>query len=211
MQNKYAYIFITSLLFFSFIISSARPEETLTWQDCLTEAAKNHPDIIAAQEGVKQSEAAKKITASTLFPQVDASLNASTGRTDSGTSSTTGDSYNYGVSGSQLLFDAGKTLSDVGAAKENIQAAKQNFRFTSSTVRFRLRSAFINLLKAQEMLHITKEIYDIRRGNLQLVTLRYLSGIEHKGALLTSEADLADAEYQISLSCRPQAKYYTDH
>jgi outer membrane protein TolC len=186
------------LLFLCALPYEAKAEELLTWQECIREAAKNHPDLIAAEEGVKESEASKKITASALFPQVDGSLSASTARTDTGTSKSTGDTYTYGVTGTQLLFDGTKTISDVKAAKEFITAAKQGFRFTSSQVRFRLRSAFINLLKAQEMLRITEEIYDIRRGNLELITLRYESGLEHRGALLTAEANLAEAQYGIS-------------
>jgi outer membrane protein TolC len=194
--------FFVFILFSCVFIACARAEEILTWQDCIKEAAKNHPDLIAAVQQVKQSEASKKITASTLYPQVNSNLSASTARTDTGTSSSTGDTYAYGVSGSQLLFDGAKTINNVKAASENITAAKQSYRFTSSQVRFRLRTAFVSLLKAQESLKITQEIFNIRRSNLELITLRYESGQEHKGALLTAEADLADAQYQISQAKR---------
>jgi len=199
---KYLKIFLAFILFLFIAFNRVAAEETLTWQDCIKEAAKNHPDLIAAQESVKQSEASKKITASTLFPQVDSNLKASTARTDTGTSSATGDTYTYGVTGTQLLFDATKTINDVKAAAENIKASQQSYRFTSTEVRLRLRTAFVNLLKAQEMLRITEEIYNIRRGNLELITLRYASGLEHKGALLTAEANLAQAQYEISQAKR---------
>jgi outer membrane protein TolC len=202
MANKYLRLFIISLLFFSLARINAQAQEALSWQDCVKEAAKNHPDLIAAVEEVKQSEAEKKITASTLFPQVDSSLSASTGRTDSGKVSSSADSYTYGLSGTQLIFDGTKTIQDVKAASENIKASKENFRFTSVTVRFRLRSAFVSLLEAQESLKITQEIYDIRRSNLELITLRYESGLEHRGALLTAEADLANAKYGIDQAKR---------
>ena len=189
------------LFFFSF--ACAQAEEVLSWQDCIKEAAKNHPDLIAAEESIKESEAAKKITASTLYPQLNADLNASTAKTSSSTTgSSAADNYNYGVTGTQLLFDAGKTINNVRGAAENIIAAKQSFRFTSSTVRLRLRDAFISLLKAQEALRITQEIFNIRRDNLQLITLRYQSGLEHKGALLTAEADLSNAQYKIDQAKR---------
>ena len=42
----------------------ASAEEALTWQDCVKEAAKNHPDLISAQEVVKQNQADKSIAAS---------------------------------------------------------------------------------------------------------------------------------------------------
>ena len=194
---------ILILIFLGFCLRCAYAEDTLSWNDCVKEAAKNNPDLIAAEEEIKQSEAAKGITASPLFPQVDASLTASTARTDNGVSqSSTGDSYGYGVSGTQLIFDGSKTINEVRAASEDIKASKQNFRYTSSIVRYRLRSAFIDLLRTQEMLHITEEIYNIRRSNLELVSLRYASGLEHKGALMLAEADLSDAKYQIAQARR---------
>ncbi len=202
MANKYLRLFIIFLSVFSLSRINAQAEESLSWQDCIKEAAKNHPDLIAAVEQVKQSQAEKKITASTLYPQVDSSLSASTARTDNGKLSSSADSYTYGLSGTQLIFDGTKTIQDVKAASENIKASKENFRFTSATVRFRLRSAFVSLLEAQEALKITQEIYDIRRSNLELITLRYESGLEHKGALLTAEADLANAKYGIDQAKR---------
>ncbi|MCX5706501.1 MAG: TolC family protein, partial [Candidatus Omnitrophica bacterium] len=165
------------LIFLSFFLHRAGAEEILSWQDCVKEAAKNHPDLIAAVEEIKQSEASKKITASTLYPQINSSLNASTARTDNSKSSSTTDTYNYGVNGTQLFFDGIKTINNVRAAGENIQAAKQNFRFTSVTVRLNLRTAFTNLLTAQDMLRITEEIFNIQRSNLELITLRYQSGL----------------------------------
>ncbi|MFA5304907.1 MAG: TolC family protein [Candidatus Omnitrophota bacterium] len=177
-------------------------EEALSWHTCVKEAAKNHPDLISAEEGIKQSEATKKVTASALFPQVNSNLDVSTGRTDNGTVSAAGDNYTYGVTGSQLIFDGAKTINNVNAAKENIKAAKENFRFTSVDVRLRLRKAFVNLLKAQEGVHIAKDIYKIRSKNLALIMLRYRSGLEHKGALLTAEANLSKAKLEIAIANR---------
>lgn len=196
---KFLKIFLILLLLLVALPKGAAADEILTWQDCIKEAAKNHPDLIAAQESIKQSEAGKKITASTLYPQIDASLSASTAKTSGGS---TQDSYSYGVTGTQLIFDGAKTINNVRAASENINAAKQAFRFTSATVRFRLRTAFINLLQAQEDLGISQEIYNIRRSNLELISLRYQSGLEHKGSLLTAEADLANAQLGIDQAQR---------
>jgi len=173
-------------------------QEILTWGACIQEAAKNHPDLIASGQIIKQSEASKQQTASGLFPQVTSSLSAQTAQSSGQETNT----YGYGVSGTQLLFDGIKTINNLNAASENIASSKQGFRFTSVTVRFRLRGAFIDLLEAQEMLRIAEEIYNIRRGNLELIVLRYESGLEHKGALLTAEADLAQARYGISQNKR---------
>jgi outer membrane protein TolC len=181
------------ILFLGFLSHNVRAQEVLSWQDCIKEAQKNHPDLISAEEKVKQSEAGKKIAASTLFPQIDSDIGAATAKATTGVTS---DTYSYGVSGSQLLFDGTKTINDVKAAAENVKAAQYSYKFTSTEVRLSLRTAFINLLKAQELLRITEDIYNIRRSNLELITLRYESGLEHKGALLTAEANLAQAEFE---------------
>ncbi len=198
MNNKIL-ILPAGLLFLFFSPAHIVAEEVLTWQGCVKEAAKNHPDLISAGESIAQSQAAKKITASALYPQIDSSAGASTAKAATGKAT---DTYTYGVSGTQLLFDAAKTGDNIKAASENIKAAQYGYRFTSAAVRLRLRTAFVKLLKAQELLQITEEIRKIRRGDLELITLRYESGIEHKGALLTAQANLAEADFEISQTKR---------
>jgi len=204
----YRYLKLYLILILFCLVSSGRveAEETLTWQGCIKEAAKNHPDLIAAQEVIKQSQASKKITASALFPQIDSNLSASTAKTSSGEGDSathkTSDSYSYGVTGTQLLFDGLKTINNVNAAKENIKASQQSYKFTSTEVRLRLRTAFINLLRAQELIQVTEDIVKIRRDNFELITLRYESGLEHKGALLTAEANLSEANFELAQAKR---------
>ncbi len=177
--------------------------EVLSWEESLVQAAANHPDLILAQEQIRQSKDDKTIAASGLWPQVDASASvigtsnkAQDGRSSHNTN------YDYGLSGSQLLFDGFQTVNNVRASQENVKASQWNFKFVSSQVRFRLRSAFINMLKAQEQIKLAQDIYNIRRQNLDLITLRYNSGTEHRGALLTAQANLAQADFEIHQSSR---------
>ncbi len=182
----------------------ARAGQALRWQDCLAEARKNNPQLVSAQEVVHQKEAAKAITQSGSYPQVSASADASTTRTSTASTKTaaTVDSFSFGASAAQLIFDGFKKSSDTAAAKEDIQAARQAYRFTSSQVRSDLRAAFVNLLKAQELIKVVREIAKMRRENLELVTLRYQSGLEHRGSLLTAEANAAAAEFDIAQAKR---------
>ncbi|MDD4953914.1 MAG: TolC family protein [Candidatus Omnitrophica bacterium] len=193
---------ILLILFLTVFINTAPAEDTLTWQECVAQAAKNNPDIIYALEGVRAKEEAKAQTTSTLYPQISADAAASKTKT-----TTTKNSYSYGISGTQLIFDGSKTSSDVKAAVENINAARQSYRFTSSDVRLNLRTAFVNLLKAQELIKVAQEIVKIRRDNLLLITMRYESGLEHKGALLTAKANLADAQFGLSQAKRDIGLY----
>ncbi len=197
----FAAIFLLNSIF---LIYGACADEVLTWQDCVKEAAKNHPDLISAQEAVKQSEAAKRVTVSALFPQINATADATRTKTpgSNGSRGTTSNNYSYGANGTQLIFDGIKTINNVNAAKENIKAAQYNYKFTSAAVRLRLRTAFIDLLKAQEALKITDDIAKIRKRNLDLITLRYQSGMEHRGALLTAQANMAQANFEIAQARR---------
>ena len=190
MKKKCLYGVMAIFLFLS-LAASADAEETLSWVDCIKEAQKNNPALISAEEGIKSSEASKKITASTLFPQIDSSVSFSRAKSSGKTNNT----YGYSLSGTQLLFDGFKTGANVQGAAENLKATQYGYRYTSSQVRYRLRSAFINLLRAQELIKVATDIVKIRRDNLALITLRYESGLEHRGAKLNSEANLAAAEF----------------
>jgi len=202
-MRRFFKLFLILIFLYLLFPSRVKAEEILTWGGCVKEAAKNHPDLIAAGEIIKQTQAVKQQTASGLYPQVAAEVSGSTAQTSSSAGdSSKGDSYGYGVTGTQLLFDGVKTINEVKAAGQNIIASQQSFKFTSTTVRYKLRTAFVNLLTTQEMLRIAEEIFNIRRGNLELIVLRYESGLEHRGALLTAEADLADAQYGIAQNKR---------
>ncbi|MBU4305168.1 MAG: TolC family protein [Candidatus Omnitrophica bacterium] len=204
-------IILVLLCFVCLFALPAEAEEELIWDNCVAEAAKNNPDLILAQENVVQQKALKAITVSQFYPQITAEAGAATQKTST-TSSVSGDvsqatkdSYSYGVTGTLLLFDGFKTNAGRKAALENIKAAQQNYRFASSQVRLNLRTAFINLLKAQELIRVAQEIVKIRKDNLELISLRYESGLEHKGALLTAKANFAQAEFELSQARRDVA------
>src|ERR1041385_2687194 len=75
LMRKFLLFLFVALTFFC--PGQAMADDALTWEDCLREAAKNHPDLIAAQEVVLQSQDQKTIARSGLFPQVDASASFS--------------------------------------------------------------------------------------------------------------------------------------
>lgn len=189
---------ITSLL--SPVVRADDSDSTFLWMDCLSESKKNNPDLISAQEDINQQKAQKTMTASGLYPQISANLNV--GKSKSGSAAGSVNSYSYGVEGSQLIYDGFKTIYNVNSASEKINSAKQSYSFVSSEIRFKLRSAFVGLLRAQELINVTEEIVRIRKDNFDLINLRYKSGLEHKGALLTAEANLASAEYEFSKAKR---------
>ncbi|HQN50017.1 MAG TPA: TolC family protein, partial [Phenylobacterium sp.] len=67
----------------------------------------------------------------------------------------------------------------------------------SAGVRLELRTAFVRLIKAQESVDISKQIIEIRKKNYNLVKMRYQAGREHKGSLMSAEANLEQARFNL--------------
>lgn len=193
-MKSYIKFFSLSLLILCFVPNVGRTEEILTWQDCVKEALQNHPDLISAKEVVNQSKADKAITISTMLPQISSEVSQGTSKAPQGN---TTNASSYGVTAQQLIFDGLKTPYDIAAAAKNVKASQYNYDVTSSNIRLRLRTAFVALLDAQELLTITKDISALRKQNANLIKLLYEGGREHRGALLTAQADLAQADFDV--------------
>jgi outer membrane protein TolC len=176
----------------------------LSWEDCLKESRANHPDLVSAREKVNQAKASRGVSKSGLLPQVNADAGGSVSKTSGREQS---ESYSYGLGARQLLFDGFKASHDLAAADENIRSAAYNYMVVSSNVRLRLRQAFISLLAAQDFMGVSADILARREKNLELVRLRYQGGLEHKGSLLTAEANRDEARFEYE-QARRSREYY---
>jgi outer membrane protein TolC len=175
------------------------PADMLSWQECVRHAKENNPDLTSSKEDIMQALADKDISLSTALPLIDADASAKRSKTSGNDKTNT---YSYGISGRQLLFDGFKTASEVAGASKIIDAQRYNYALVSSNIRLDLRQAFVSLMRAHELVKITENIAKRRKQNLELVTLRYKGGREHKGALLTAKADFAQAEFEIEQAKR---------
>ncbi len=200
-------------------------EETITWRECVQYADQNNPGLKSALETWNKSKASIGIARSAYLPQINANAGVSTSKTidktpesqadkiekltmsqnqllssyikDKKSNSTITNSLSYGVSGKQLIFDSMKTIYDIKAAESAAQDAQYQYHLKSAQVRLELRSAFVKLLKAQEAVNISRQIIEIRKKNYNLVKMRYQAGREHKGSLMSAEANLEQAKYNI--------------
>lgn len=189
-------IICTCILLF---VSHAGAQELITWQECLKEASAHHPNLIAAREAIKVEKAQRGIAISAHLPQITTELSHSRSHSVNGETS---EAAAYGITAKQLLFDGLKTPYGIAAATSGVRAAEYNYRTAAAEVRFRLHSAFAELLKSQQLVTITDEILARRRQNAELVALLYEGGREHKGSLLTSQANLAQAESEARQALR---------
>ncbi len=196
MFSRATRVFIFSIcLLLTSHVASAGSSTTMTWSDCVAEAAKNNPDLAGSSEAVSQSKAEQWISASPTLPQISAT--ASLGRSDDFSGNAPRDENQYKVRGEQLIFDGFKTFSKIKSSKQGVKASQYGYTVTSASVRYELRSAFVGLLRAQSLVPITKGIIERRKQNLSMIRLKYESGREHEGSLLLAEADLAQAQYDL--------------
>jgi outer membrane protein TolC len=175
--------------------SGAPAKESLTWNACVEEALDSSPEILAAQESTSQALAGTTIARSSLLPQLSATMGGNW-------YDPTGQSYSYGLSARQLLYDGGRARSQTEQSEAAAEAALFDYQVASAGVRFRLRTGFVRLLKAQESVSITASILERRRQTTALIRLRHEAGREHKGALLTAEARLSQAELEVAQAHR---------
>ncbi len=187
--------FIPIAIIFFLFPWTMRAEEILTWEACVNEAKMNHPYLISAKEKLNQAKALKWESISPVLPQIGSDFNMGVSKSSSQDKI---NNYSYGINGKQLLFDGLKSVYDIKASLKNIKSVQYNYETVSATIRSTLRKTFIQLLKTQELLSITQDIAERRKKNLELVRISYNAGREHRGSLLTAEANLAQAQLEVA-------------
>lgn len=207
---------IITLLFLSGGLSTITAEDVLMWKNCVQETRQNHPELISAVEKIEQSKADKAITKSPLLPQIGVTAtgqrrqsvtkNLVPGETpgifNPENDTAVDNIYTYKVTGKQILFDGFKISNNAASTSKKLTASEYGYTVVSSNIRLQLREAFAELLRAQELLTLTEYIAERRQKNLKLVSLRFKGGREHRGSLLTAEAYLSQAEFEISQAKR---------
>jgi len=199
-MKKRIFIFLSVITVFYIKLYS----QELTWQDCVDAALNNNLEILSAKAKLEQAKANSWIVKSSIFPQISASASASkTGNEPfiennslSLLSNTYSESYSYGLSGKQILFDGFKSLNDINKSNEDLNIAEVNYKITSASIRYKLKQSFVNLMKAQELINITQDILERRKKQFTDIKLRYEAGKEHRGSLLNAQAGLAQAEFE---------------
>ena len=77
-----------------------------------------------------------------------------------------------------------------------------NLNSQKATVSFNLKSSFAQLLYAQKLIKISRDIVDIRQGNARLVRLLYEGGSEDRGNIELTDANLDQARYNLDQAMR---------
>ncbi|MEY3480127.1 MAG: hypothetical protein RIQ71_902 [Verrucomicrobiota bacterium] len=181
----------------------------------------NNPGIAAAVGEIERTDAVRKGAYSTLLPQVSLTGGFARAKSETAVSTTTGtaevvtstfgdqefwsnyaDTYTAQLEVQQTLFDGFATRGNVDKARAETSVAVAKLLTQKAGASYELKTAFAQLLYAQELITILGEIIDQRERNLRMVELKYENGRENKGALLLSEAQLSQARLDLTQAGR---------
>jgi outer membrane protein len=166
----------------------------LSWTDCVRIGLSNNLQLKQSHESVIQSGAERLTALSAYIPQLSASAGYNLTKT--------GDSATYynsslGLNARQLVFDGLATPYGIHRSMILEQAAKMNYKLSSATVRQNIRTSFAGLIKAYKNIELTRYILTLRTEQYTSVKLRYMAGQENNGSVLSSEADVAQARFEL--------------
>lgn len=178
------------------LLCFASPLHALTWSEAVSIAQKNNNQLLSAQKKLEAAEWTYKRSFSSYLPNISASA----GLTESGTDYA--QSYSYGLSASQNIFDGAASIYSIKSAYVDLENEKATWQATQATVLYDLRAAYLNLWLKQEQVVLLEKILQQRTENSRLIELRYNSGREDKGNLLSTKADEAGAKYDLESAQR---------
>ena len=195
-------------MFMILISFPAVAKEVLTWSDCVKIVSKNNPDIRSSYESLRSQESLSRSAYSGFFPKLSANYSISKGTafsfsevsgspTSFFSTGTTSNTSSASLSATQNLFAGFQDSALVSQGSAGKEVASAQYDITKVQVSYSLRTAFAELLYAQNYLTLSRDIVKRRAQNADMVELRYESGIENKGSYLLAKALLGQAKYDV--------------
>lgn len=169
--------------------------DSLTLDEALATALKNHPQVVEARENVNSAEAKTGQASANYYPQISIAADWNKGRSFltaleqvRSTEVTTGALYLK-----QTIYDFGRTAGAVEAARFNREAADKNLVGTRHDLVLRVKSAFYLLLAAQKQVKATTETVKAREEVYRQAQEFFREGIRPKVDATRAEANLFSA------------------
>lgn len=174
--------------------------QILTWPDAVRGALEHNPDLKKSRAEVKSLARSRDSAAGAFLPSATGTYDRS--RSKSTGSSSIEQSMDIGFQASQPIFAGFQIVADFLKASRELSAEEYAYLDTSANVRFRLRSAYIDLLRLEELFEVSEQIVERRKQNAELIQLRYDAGREHQGSLLRSQAIVRQAVFELDQTRR---------
>jgi len=174
---------------------SPTPARLLSWDDCVALAAQKNPALVSAGYAGRASRANYLGSFNGLMPSLTLS------NSYSANNSNAGPSYAAQGSASVNLFDMGQ-IAGIKTAAASYSQAQASLRLASASLRFGLRSAFAQAYIAEKNVDVARKILEIQKRNAEEVALKYQSGKEYKGNMLSAQALSLQAQANLAQTLR---------
>jgi outer membrane protein len=183
---------------------TAKPKTRLTWEQCVRIALAHNPDLEVFRDNILNSDAVRRGAYSLLYPQI--SLSAAATRNYSGPGlgapSVYSTEFSEQISLSQTIFNGFLTQGNISQARSQLALAFANLDSQKSLTSFDLKTAFAQVIYAQQDVAVARRVIEVNQNNTRLVKLLYDSGNEDKGAYLLSKAQLDQAIFMYNQAVR---------
>jgi outer membrane protein TolC len=204
---KTSLLHITTVCFLQTITMTALAQPTakaLSWADCVSILQKNNPELVTSEQTVKANEAAEGVARAGFFPQISGSL----GYTQQSKSSiglsanpntvirNSQQYYSASLNASENLFNGYADWAKLQQSQWSTVASRNDYQISKAQVSNDLINAFEDLRYALDAQKLSQSIISRREENLRLVELRFESGLENKGSVLLSQANLEQAKFE---------------
>jgi outer membrane protein len=180
--------------------------DTLSLQQAVAMALEHHPSLQAARANLHSAEASKKLALSSYYPSI--------GATGTGTH-TEGyfvfnpsipsryqiySNYVMGFTGTQLIYDFGKTSSRVGANTDFVEASEQDLRSTHDNVVMNVQLAYFAFLAQRSVVTVNEEAVQQATSHLTQAKAFYTVGRRPQFDVTRAEVDLANANVNLIIA-----------
>ncbi len=216
--NLYFYFFlflisITFLFIFNSSFAYSQEKTELTLFQCLNIALERNPAINSARENLSKSKLLEREAYSSILPTLttnleythtDINIKSDPGsnsdiniKSDPGSNSQPEDNYSFTIELTQPLYDKGIFFTKKEQAYLSIDSSILDLDREKQVILSDVISAYLNILKAQEMIAIAEESKDRLVEHLKVTKRRFEVGYIAKNDVLRAEMELANAESEL--------------
>jgi outer membrane protein len=178
----------------------AQQQSTMSLESYVALAAKNNPQIKAANAAIASGVASWKSSRSRLLPQIGGAVNASGNMSPSAISNNNelfNNGYSAAISGQQLLFDFGKSYLSIKAGSQLVAAARQDAKNSLQTVVLNAKTAYFNYLLSQMLYAAAAEELSQTQAHLEQAKILFETGKQARYTVTAAEVDVANASVAV--------------
>jgi TolC family type I secretion outer membrane protein len=165
-------------------------ESSLTLDDCIGLAVRNHPSLLAYACEVDQSRASVNEARADLLPTLSAS--ASYGRASSQHGSDAG-SYGASLQVKGTLFQGGQALNSLSAAGHSLRAAEYDYESALQDLVLDIRTKYYQLLQKERIANVSEMSIRQSRLHLDLAQRRFDVGVSSRADVLKAQVEVSNA------------------